>query len=255
MNIRVICPVTSRKIVDITSQQYIAAARPDAQISVVTLESGTPSIESRYERALAAPGVVARAIEAENQGIHAVVADCMEDPGVDEAREMVSIPVVGPAETAMHVAAMLGQQFSIVTVLDSLIPILQAQAAKIGLRSQLVSVRAVGIPVMELDNHARLLDAVLDQSIRAVEDDQAHVIVLGCTGMAGLAKDVEGGLRKRGINGVPVIDPGILALKIAEALADMGLCHSKRTYPFPPQRDGRKSAVKVKTQFEPHNGP
>jgi len=36
---------------------------------------------------------------------------------------------------------------------------------------------------------------------------------------------------------VPVIDPAKLAFKIAEALADMGLSHSKRTYPTPPQKE------------------
>jgi allantoin racemase len=88
-----------------------------------------------------------------------------------------------------------------------------------------------------LDDHARLLRALVDQSVKAVEEDGAHVIILGCTGMAGLAREVEKGLNKRGIGDVPVIDPGILALKIAEALADMGLSHSKRSYPFPPQKE------------------
>jgi len=34
-----------------------------------------------------------------------------------------------------------------------------------------------------------------------------------------------------------VIDPPILALKIAEVLADMRLSHSKRTYPAPPEKE------------------
>jgi len=55
--------------------------------------------------------------------------------------------------------------------------------------------------------------------------------------MAGMARDVEEGLRQQGITDVPVIDPAKLAFKIAEALADMGLSHSKRTYPTPPQKE------------------
>jgi allantoin racemase len=55
--------------------------------------------------------------------------------------------------------------------------------------------------------------------------------------MIGLAGDVKKGLEDLGIAGVPVIDPAILAVKVAEALADMGLSHSKRTYPLPPEKE------------------
>jgi len=70
-----------------------------------------------------------------------------------------------------------------------------------------------------------------------VREDGAHVLIFGCTGMIGLDKDVREGLAKQGISDVPVIDPGILNLKIAEALADIGLTHSKRTYPMPPEKE------------------
>ena len=59
-------------------------------------------------------------------------------------------------------------------------------------------------------------------------------IISGMTGMAGA---VEEGLRERGIADVPVIDPALLAFKMAEALAGMGLSHSKRTYPTPPKKE------------------
>jgi allantoin racemase len=137
----------------------------------------------------------------------------------------------------MHIAAMLGHKFSVVTILDRLIPAVDHHATRTGLTGQLASVRPVNIPVLELDDHARLLSALVDESVKAVREDGAHVIIFGCTGMAGLAKEVEEGLRKEGITDVPVIDPAILALKIAEALADMGLSHSKRTYPAPPEKE------------------
>ena len=79
------------------------------------------SIESEYEDILAAPDVVLKALEASKRGFDAVVVSCMLDPGVDQTREMLDIPVLGPAQTAMHVASMLGDKFSIITVLDRLI--------------------------------------------------------------------------------------------------------------------------------------
>jgi allantoin racemase len=61
--------------------------------------------------------------------------------------------------------------------------------------------------------------------------------MFGCTGMVGLAQAVEDRMRREGISAVPVIDPPVLAVKIAEALAEMGLTHSKRTYPAPPAKE------------------
>lgn len=237
MKIRVIVPVITKEFEQMTLEEFSAAARPDVELSVVSLDKGPASIESAYDEALAVPDVVAKIVQAEKDGVDAVISDCMGDPGVEEAREKVSIPVIGPAETSMHVAAMLGHRFSVITVLDRLAPGFQQRALSTGTLGQLASVRSVNIPVLELDDHARLLKALVRESVKAVRADGAHVIIFGCTGMAGLARDVEEGLKKDGINDVPVIDPAILALKVAEALADMGLSHSKRTYPAPPEKE------------------
>jgi allantoin racemase len=137
----------------------------------------------------------------------------------------------------MHVAAMLGHKFSVVTILERLIPLIEHSATKTGQAEWLASVRTVNMPVLELDDHDKLLTALVAESVKAVREDGAHVIIFGCTGMAGLAAKVEEGLKKNGITDVPVIDPAVLAVKIAEALADMGLSHSKRTYPAPPEKE------------------
>jgi allantoin racemase len=44
------------------------------------------------------------------------------------------------------------------------------------------------------------------------------------------------GLELHGITDVPVIDPTVLSVKMAEALVDAQLAHSKRTYPPPPDK-------------------
>lgn len=236
MKIRVIEPVITREFEASSLEEFSAAARQDTDISVVSLDMGPASIESRYEAALAVPDVVKKIVDAERDGVDAVIVNCMGDPGVEAAREMVSIPVVGPAEASMHIASMLGYRFSVVTVLKRLIPLFDDLVSKAGLTRRLASVRAVNIPVLELDDRARLLGALVQQSVKAVTEDEAHVIIFGCTDMAGLAEDVEDGLSKQGISDVLVIDPAILALKIAEALADTGLSHSKRTYATPPEK-------------------
>ena len=83
---------------------------------------------------------------------------------------------------------------------------------------------------------ARVVQAAVEEAVGAIEEDGAHVLILGCTGMAGLANSIEEDLSRRGITDVPVLDPAVLALKVAEGLADMGLVHSKRSYPIPPEK-------------------
>ena len=237
MKIRVIVPVITKEFEAEALKEYSAPARPDTEISVVSIDRGPASIESRYDEALAVPDVVAKILQAEKDGVSAVIVDCMADPGVEAAREMVSIPVVGPAEVSYHVAAMLGHKFSVITILDTLAPVIDHKVAKAGLTARLASIRAVNIPVLELDDREALLNALVEQSVKAVREDGAHVIMFGCTGMVGLAQAVEDRMRREGISAVPVIDPPVLAVKIAEALAEMGLTHSKRTYPAPPAKE------------------
>jgi allantoin racemase len=237
MKIRVVIPSVTKEFEAMGLEQYSPGARPDTEISVTLLDKGPASIESRYEETIAVPDIVRKIVEAEKDGVDAVIVDCMAEPGVQAAREVVSIPVIGTAETAMRVASMLGHRFSVITVLDRAIPRFERHGPRTGLSRQIASLRAVNIPVLEMDDTERLVEALIEQSAMAVREDGAHVIVFGCTGMAGMAQAVEEGLKQQGISGVPVVDPATVAVKIAEALADMGLSYSKRTYPKPPEKE------------------
>ena len=237
MKIRVIRPIIGLEAEAGLVEELSPVAAPGTEISEVSVDKGPASIESSYESALAAIGVVAKIVEAEREGVDAVIANCMDDPGVEAAREMVSIPVIGPAETSMHVAAMLGHKFSVIAVLEADERPFFDHATKAGVASRLASVRAINIPVLELQDRDRTIRALVEQSVRAVREDGAHVLIFGCTGMAGMAGDVEEGLRREGIIDVPVIDPAVLSFKMAEALGGMGLSHSKRTYPTPPKKE------------------
>jgi allantoin racemase len=234
--IRVVTPVISDGFLR-QPELFQPVAGWQTEISHVQIERGPASIESEFDEAMAVPDTLAKIIEAERDGVDAVVIDCMGDPGMLAAREAVSIPVFGPGEATMHIASILGHRFSIVTVLSSCIPMMENQAKVYGLADKLASVRSVDIPVLELEQDTtRTVNALVDESIKAIEQDGAHVIVFGCTGMLGCALGVKEGLVRRGYPGVPVIDPMPAAIKLAEALVDLGLTHSKRTYPNPPRK-------------------
>jgi len=237
MHIRVINPVITTRWEENTRRTYTNAARSGTQVSVVSLDWGTASIECYRDEALAVPDILTKALQAEKEGVDAVIIDCMDDPGLRAARELVSIPVVGPAEASMHLAAMLAHRFSVLTTLERDISMVEDQVARYGLSTRLASVRALNIPVLALDDDGEVtLQVVIEASEQAVREDDAHIIIPGCTGLAGLAPRVQTGLAERGCE-VPVLDPPSVAMKLAESLVDLGQAHSKRTYPKPPAKE------------------
>jgi allantoin racemase len=239
MHIRIINPVITTSWAEDTQRTYSQAANPGTEVSVVSLEWGTASIESYRDDALATPGILQKVVEAEEAGVDAVIIDCMADPGLHAARELVRIPVVGPALASMHLAVILGHRFSILGTSDRDVPWIEDQVTRYGLSPHLASVRAINIPVLSLaDNPEATIQALITAAELAVSRDGAHVLIPGCTGLAGLAPRIQEALASKG-HDIPVLDPPSVAMKLAESLVFLGYTHTKRTYPAPPIKDIR----------------
>jgi allantoin racemase len=217
--------------------------REDLRITQCLIENGPASIESEFDEALCVPDTIRRAIEAERRGANAIIIDCMGDPGLAACREVVTIPVVGPAQTAMHVASLLGHRFSFITVLERLKTVIDKLVAGYGLNDTYASFRAVDIPVLHIGKDLSALQASLArEAVAAVKEDGADAIVLGCTGFLGCAGGMRKALLAAGYD-VPVIDPIPLAVQMADALVKTGLTHSKRAYPFPGKKKIKGYAI------------
>lgn len=228
MKVYVIVPILyNEKLEKATIKEFEQAARPDTEITVKSLDKGPASIESMYDELLAAPWILEEVKEAEEKGFDAVIIDCMGDPGLHAARELVEIPVIGPCEASMALAHMVCHKFSVVTVLQSVIPLLERMVREYGFGERFASVRSIEVPVLELEREEETRAALLAESKKALEEDGADTIILGCTGMLNMARGLQEAL------GVPVIDGAVAALKMAESLVDMKLSQSKRVYPTP----------------------
>ena len=238
MKIRLIVPIVTEGLR--LDEHTRAMGGAGMEITAVLLERGPASIEGEMDEAFALPGIVEQAIAAERDGCDAVIIDCMGDPGLAAAREAVKIPVLGPAQTAMHVASMLGHRFAVITVLQNLHPLIWKLARVYGVAGNMAPVRSVGIPVLELDKDpAALRDAFVREAVAAVRADEADILVFGCTGMYGMVQQVEAGLQAHGIQGVPILDPTPLAVQMAAMLCRSGLGHSKRAFPPPRPKEIR----------------
>lgn len=195
-------------------------AHPSTEVTAVHPPSRTSGLTG-YAATARATEAVLHIVQARGAEFDAVVISCFEDPGLFAAREAIVSPVFGIAESAMLMACTLGHSFSIVTTPARFKPITTDLVRLYGLDRRCASVRTVDLPDrFALDQHTVAL--LTAEGRRALEEDGAEVLVLGCSKFSGLDKDLEQAL------GVPVLDGVACAVKLAEAAVGYGLRTSKR---------------------------
>ena len=236
MKIKIILPIITEGYEEEVTREAAQFAAPDTEISVQRLDRGPASIECAYDEMLAAPDIVEKVIQAEKDGFDGVFIDCFGDPGVEAAREMVSIPVVGGFQPAALSANIISGKWSVVTVLSSVVPMLRGLARKLGIENNIASVRDIRTPVLELTGNDMLKQKLLEQIEKAVREDGAEAVVLGCTGMMGLSGALAADAAERGFP-VPVVDPTAAAIGYLQLLHRSGLTSSRITYESPPKKE------------------
>ncbi|MEU1971822.1 aspartate/glutamate racemase family protein [Microbacterium sp. NPDC019599] len=232
MRITLLNPNTSRAMTAKIAAAAREVAGPGVEIDAVCPEAGADAIESHVDEVYAALAVV-ELIERDQRrgGSDAYVIACFGDPGLDAARELVDVPVVGIAEAAMHVAAISGRSFGVVTTLSRTLGRAQDLVVRYGMTSACVSLAGSGIPVLDLeDTTSAAFETIAGLCADAVAGG-ADVVVLGCAGMADLCHELSARV------GVPVVDGVAAAVGLATGMARMGAGTSKRDeYAEPPRR-------------------
>lgn len=232
MRIKVINPNTLELMTVGINETVKMVARSDTEFVTVNPPKGPVSIEGMYDGYLAATHVIKEVLQ-EKGKFDAYVIACYGDPGLDAVREISEVPVIGICEASLHIASLLAPNFSIISVIPRVIIPLQQLVAKYGLAQRLASIRVTNLSVEEFaQDLAAGQKALLDEGRKAVMEDRAESLLLGCAGMAGLDQVMEKEL------GVPVIDGVAAAVKLAEALVDLGKRTSKiNTYKYPEKKE------------------
>ncbi|MGN6464383.1 MAG: aspartate/glutamate racemase family protein [Rhizobiaceae bacterium] len=204
-----------------TEKAAIAARRvsaPGTTIVARTSKSGPASIQGRADGEAALPGLFAEIEAAKQDSFDAIVIACFDDTGLYEARKLTDIPVIGIGEAAFHTAMMVGSRFTVVTTLTVSVAVIEDNLRLYGLSRRCARVRASEVPVLDLEIPGSAARQRISAEIgMAVAEGEADAIVLGCAGMADLADALS---REHGL---PVIDGVAAAVKMAEALAALGL--------------------------------
>src|SRR5271170_2561897 len=209
MRIHVINPNTTRSMTLKIEAAAKAAASQRVEVRAVNPDSGPPSIEGYFDEAFAVPGLIAEIGKAADAD--AFVVACFDDTGLEAPRCATEAPVVGIGEAAFHMASLIADKFSVVTTLSRSIAPIERNLAKYGLAARCARVRAANVPVLALEDPGSEARRTIEKEIeRALAEDGAEAIVLGCAGMTDLARDL-------GRNaGVPVLDGVACAVALAE---------------------------------------
>ena len=222
MKIAVINPNTTASMTAKIAEAAEGVCALGTEIIARTSSTGPVSIEGYYDEALSVPGLLMEVARVEREGADAIIIACFDDTGLDAARVLANIPVLGICESALAMASFLAQNYTIVTTMQrSRVPI-EKLVSHYGHKPK-CNVRAASIPVLALeDPNSDARDRLRNEISSALAQDRSEAIVLGCAGMADLAKDLQAEF------GVPVIDGVAAAVKQAEGLVTLGLSTSKQ---------------------------
>ncbi|MBL6458566.1 aspartate/glutamate racemase family protein [Belnapia sp. T6] len=199
-----------------------AVAPPGVEVEAVSAPYGLPLIVTRADWLVAGPATLA-ALSARRGGYDAAVIACFGDPGLDAAKELLEVPVLGISEAAFHAAAMLGRRFAVVSFTAALRPMFEDCLDHHGLRARCCGFRMgppfSGDPGRVAEERRDLLITLCRE---AVEQDGAEVVILAGGPLAGLAPVLQPHLP------VPLVDGTQAAVRLAVALAGLAPTGSSR---------------------------
>lgn len=202
---------------------------PDTVVECVPVRNSITNLDSYYEATLLDAYVTEAGLLSEKEGFDAVCMDTVSDSGLYALRSQLSIPVIGPGLVSYCVASMVAKRFSIITMWDKWRHLYEKNLDTYHLWDKCASVRAINEEPNQKDLLAgkedRVFGRLVEEAQRAVDEDGAGAILLGSTTMHEAVAYMQPRLP------VPVINPGPVALKVAELLVQLGIAHSKKDFP------------------------
>ena len=145
----------------------------------------------------------------------AIVIGCFYDVGLREAREVSGKAVVtAPCQSALVFASMLANTFSVLVGRRKWISRMEENVRMYGYGERLASMRPLGLGVLDFQaDREKTQRRLIEEGEKAVGEDGAECIILGCTIEYGFHETMQKKL------GVPVIDAVLAPFALAELLA------------------------------------
>ncbi len=219
-----ITPVVPGPYIDLLKENIAKAKRPDTLVDIKGPKRSINVFQSVYRslRFYNDHAVLESMLESYQNGYEAIGLNCFYDPCLDVAREIMDIPVVGPAQTSMLIASLMGTNFGIVTFHPKTIPDYENM------------IKVYGFDNKALNRPVRSLRQSFDEQMEGVTNPQptiedfrkvatelirdgAEVIIPGCLMLSPILVKS----KVTNVEGVPVLDVVSLVIKFAEFMNEM----------------------------------
>ena len=145
----IINPNTTTSMTEVINNAAKKYAGLDTEIISTQPKTGPESIEGYYDEAFCIPGLIEEIKN--NIDADGYIIACFDDTGLDAVRSITDKPVIGIGEAAYHVASLVSGNFSVITTLSRSINPLKHNLKKYGLFEKCVSVTAIEVPVLDLE--------------------------------------------------------------------------------------------------------
>jgi allantoin racemase len=177
---------------------------------------------------LVAPAYIESFRQAEREGYHAVVPLGMLDLGVDGGKSAVDIPVVGPMEAALHIAALLGDRFGLIIYHEKLLAFNRSIVRRYGMEDRVVGFGVSGFDLPDLTAHR-------DEVVRNFVDEAKKLVAAGAEviipmGISQCPVHIRPDWLQDQL-GVPVVEGIGAPIRLAAMLAGLGLKQSRVRWP------------------------
>ena len=224
--------------------------RPDTEIKLSHVDKMAKYETLPFFERLNDLQIVSKIIDSEREGFDAAVISCINDPGLQEARGVVDIPVTAVFESALIIAQMLGKHFACVAISPRVLPVARHNLAVYGFEEKFIKNRP--IRYFDLDfkyfmefikgKDDRLLEEFSKVALTCIEDGAD--VIIPAHGYLGPAFSMRG-VNTVGETKVPIVDGNAAALKLAEVMVELrrviGLTKSKA--PISPYRTPPREVV------------
>ncbi len=189
-----------------------------------SLEFGYPTQATTYKRDLtwadfmaAIPAFVVAAKEAEDDGCDGVMVHCVYDPGYEEIRRTVRIPVVGFGQSVFHAAAQIAPRFGIIAPNDALMKEANEVMEHYGVKDRLAHMEPLNIQLTEAHERGdELRKRAVDIARRCKERGAGVVIPFGLALIPTHLRTEE----IRDGAGISVLNPAQIGIREAELIME-----------------------------------
>ena len=211
MRLLLVNPNTDPAVTERMAQVARCAASRGTEVTAVSAPSGIGLIATAADTERAGEAV-AELLSERQASFDAAVIAAFIDPGLRQARAVVSKPVTALVEASMRAAG--SRRLAVLVLADTLIPLVQSLAGAYGLGDRLAGVYVPPAVFAEVVAEPERFDDLFRQGcLHVVERYGAEAVIIGGGPFAGTAERIARQVP------VPVLDPVVCAVREAERLA------------------------------------